>query len=576
MFNKLDPVRLEILWSKLITIAEEISTVLLRTSFSSIIRECRDFACGVFNTEGDLLAQSTRSTPGLIGVMPLGLKNILKVFPKETIKPGDILVTNDPWLLSGHLPDITIVTPVFKESKLFAFIGNIAHHFDIGGRMGNPESREIFEEGLRIPVSKIYTSGIQNNDIFNFIRDNVRSSEKVIGDVRAQIAANNIGCSRLTEFMNENNLETLVDLGSEIISRTEASTRGAIEKIPDGKYPYQAFIDSDTKPIKINLVVFVQGSDIIVDYKGTSPQVDRAINSPFNYTYAHTTFGLKCLLDPLIPSNAGYFKPITVKAPEGSILNAKFPAAVVARSQVTMYLSEFILMALSKALPGRVIAGSGSCPLWNKVFDGMRRDGKPFHEYFFIAGGMGARSNKDGVSCLQFPANVDNAPIEIVENEAPVLYERKALFCDSGGAGEYRGGLGQEVSISIHEGVHKVHGKVRFGVKGGRYTIPVPGLFGGRGSTCEIRINDGEPLKIAKYTQLTAGDRICSRTPGGGGYGDPFKRDPKLVEKDVRHGYVSVDGALRCYRVVVNKGTQEVDVEMTKKIRSEKISNNQV
>lgn len=434
MKKRIDPVALEILWSRLVGITDEAAITLIRSCFSSIVRDSHDFSIGLFDDQKRLLAQCSTSTPGQVGCMLPMIENFCRVFPAESLQPGDALITNDPWQASTHLNDITIASPIFYREKLIGFGLCTVHHLDIGGRYATLESQEIFEEGLWIPISKIYKEGAPNEDLFNIIRHNVRVPEKVIGDLRAQMAANYLLSTRINELLEEYELEDLKQLSDEVISRTEGAMRAEIRKISDGTYTYTIYLDKlKGEQPKISVAVQVKGGEIIVDFEGTSPQVQMSINSCLNITYSYTAFAIKSIVNPYIPNNLGCMRPITVKAPEGSLVNPKWPAPVWGRTQVIHRLPDAIYCALSSVLPDKAIAESGSSPLGSVALTGLRQGGQRFLTYSFFFGGMGARPTKDGVSCLGFPCIVSNTPIEILESDAPILWEKKELMCDSGG-----------------------------------------------------------------------------------------------------------------------------------------------
>lgn len=558
--KKLDPITIEILWSRLISIIDEADITVMKTAFSSIIRDSHDYSCALFDRHGRLLVQATFTSPGHIGGMTICVRKITDIFPKGTLKPGDSLITNDPWLLAGHLPDIMVLTPVFYREKLVAFSGSVFHHSDIGGTIGGG-NREVYEEGLNIPLCKLYNGGEQNQDIFNIIRANVRMSDRVIGDLRSQVAANHIVSSKLTEFLNELGWEDLDDLAEEIYSRTETSLRASIEKIPDGVYRNEDYVERpDTdEPISIKLALEVKGSDIIADFEGTSPQVNVGINCVYNYTFAYVYYSIKSVADPFIPNNDGSVRPMMVKAPEGSILNARFPAAVCARTSLGMLIPDIIYFALAKAIPEKVIAQSGSAPLWWLAFEGMRKDGTEFLVAPFFTGGQGANHAGDGVSCITFPANIKNNPVEITEGDSPLVCEKKEFRIDSGGPGKFRGGLGQELVFRVREGQIDPGKPVVESLIGGRTKYAARGLFGGlEGKKGEIYFNDRR-IGWGKHHLMKSGDIVTYRTPGGGGFYSPMERDVDQVLSDVRNGLVSDESAKRDYGIIISDKRIEID-----------------
>lgn len=558
MARTFDAVSLEILWNRLINITDEAATALVRTSFSPVIREFHDYACALFDRRGRLVAHSTFTTPGLLGILPPVAKNLCASFPPETLEPGDVLITNDPWLASGHLIDITVGAPIFRGGAIVGYCICVVHHLDIGGRMATLESRDIYEEGLKIPPSKLYRAGRESEDIVNFVRANVRAADKVVGDLRAQVAANHVAMLRLAEFLEDLGWDDYEDLADAIIGRTDAAMREAIDKLPRGRYAHELFVErvhQSAEPIRLAVAVATGPGEITVDFTGTSGQVAQALNATLPITKSYTMYALKCLLNPAIPNNEGAFLPVRVEVPEGSILNARWPAPTWGRTIIIHYIPEVIFFALAEAVPDKVIGGSGSIPLWYGNMAGQRRDGRRFLTVIAHQGGLGATAAHDGVSCLSFPGNVSNIPVEIAESDAPILYERKALWPDSGGAGRHRGGLGQRIAIRIPEDEIGPGGPVVLGLRGGRSDYPIPGLFGGRpGARAEIRQN-GEVMRSGRQLILEPGDLLECDIPGGGGRGAPGERPVEQVVEDVREGYVTAEAAAGEYGVTVENGT---------------------
>lgn len=549
--NKID---LEILSRRLSGIADEVATALVRTSFSMIVRDAHDYSCAICDAEGRLLMQASHGNPSHVGALFTTLKNILKDhIPVDAIKPGDVLITNDPWIGNGHLPDVFVITPAFRKGKVVAFVVSIVHHMDFGGRLSTPESREIYEEGLRLPPQKLIKEGVENTELYEIIRYNVRVPEKVLGDIRAQITATHVGAQRIEAVLEEKCWDDLEALGNDLLDRTETAMRNAIRAVPDGAYTYEMFVGEHRgEEIVIRIKVDVIGDEILIDYAGTTPQIDRAINVVFNYTNAHTIYAIKCAIGRHLPPNEGCMRPIKVKAPLGSIVNAEFPISVSQRAQIGHLLPELVFQALAPVIPDHVIAGAGSTPLWSHVMSGNFGTKRPFLIYFGFQGGLGARGHADGVSCLSFPANVANTPIEVLEQEAPLMCEEKALAADSGGPGRYRGGLGQDFTIRLREGDAGPFGRVTATLRGGRFEHPIPGIVGG-GSPRNgmLLINDEVVNKSGQYL-LKAGDSITFRTPGGGGAGPARERDRALVTRDIREGYVSEQRAAEDYGWIAN------------------------
>lgn len=566
-----DPITFQVLWARLVSIADEIATTLVKTAFSHVVRDNHDYSCALYDADGLMLAQSTQCTPGQIGAMPRLMRDVLAACPAATLAPGDVLITNDPWLGSGHTPDVYLVTPVFRETRLVGFAVNSAHHIDIGGRLSAPDAREVFEEGLIIPITRLYVRGEPNDDLFRLIARNVRLADKVIGDLRAQLAANYVGARRLVELMDERGLDSLGDLARQIIDHSEASMRAAIAEAPDGVYTDEVTLeqrDPSGRPIRLVARVEIRGDIVHVDFTGTSPQVELPINSVYNFTYAYTVFPIKCALHPHLPNNEGCFRPVRLTVPEGTCLNPRFPAAVRFRTSLGYHAVEVIFGALAKAIPDKVMAPSGTYPLWVPVFAGDGDDGRPYVFHFNAQGGTGARRDRDGVSTLVFPPNVASTAIELMEIEAPLLCEQKALVPDSGGPGQHRGGLGQEIVIR-----NLARAPAVTSIIGGRFREGAPGLHGGQpGAPAEVRVNDGPPLGGNAVVRLGHEESARIRLPGGGGFGPPLARDPALVLEDVRRGLVTAASARDDYGVVLQPGGAAVEADSTARLRAERRS----
>lgn len=545
MQNTIDPVSLEILWSRLIAVTDEAATTLVRTSFSPIIRESNDYSCVLFDAAGNAIAENTIGIPSFNMILSRTLNHFLKLRPAESWCPGDVGITNDPWLATGHLPDVTILAPIFVGDRLVAWSGSIAHMADIGGIGWSADARQVFEEGMRIPPLLLFRAGKPNEDLLQMIRSNVRLPEQVVGDMMAQVAAGQIGEARLLELMSEVGIEDLSGISSEIQTRAERSMRTAVAAVLDGTYRSALDLDGTREePIHIEVTITVAGDEMTVDYKGTSPQVSLGLNSVLNYTEAYTCYPLKCLLDPTTPRNEGSYKPIRVVAPEGCILNPRFPAAVNARQLVTHALSGMLFDALSGAIPQRIIGESGSAPTMRVVISGMAEGDRPFSSIIFANGGMGAGPSADGLATTCFPSTVTSGAMEAIEATAPLRIWRKEFTVDSGGPGRFRGGLGQEVEVEV---LSATSAALSLFVE--RTQHPARGVLGGKeGAVARVQINgkrDGFPLK--GRSRLSAGDRIQAWYPGGGGYGDPRERDGTAVRADVEAGIVSTQVAHEVY-----------------------------
>lgn len=527
-----DPITLEVLWTRLISITDEAAAALVRTSFSTLVRESHDFSCVLTDAHGRSLVQATRSIPSFIGTLPATVKHFLAEYPPQTLRPGDVLVTNDIYQSTGHLPDLSLAKPVFHGDRLVGFAASVAHSPDIGGKIRSPEPREVFEEGFQIPIMKLLDGGRQDETLIRLLRKNVRVPDQVLGDLFAQVVALDLMERRLLALMGDYGLESIEDLASEIQSRSERTMRRAIAELPDGTV--RAALDTDglEVPVHLEMALTIAGDGITVDLAGSSEQVDRAINSAMCYTFAYTAYGVKCAVCPEVPNNEGCFKPLTVDAPPGSIVNPVFPAPGGSRLLVGHYLPILVFQALGEIVPDRVMAGAGS-PLWGMNQSGVDEQGKPYANMFFFNGGMGASHRRDGQNTLSWPSNVSSTPVEITEVISPFKVRHKRLRPDSGGAGRYRGGLGQEVLFE-----HRGQGRIAVSFLAERTRFAAPGVAGGSdGAPGEVRIND-EAVDTRRQYVLQTGDRVLLRTPGGGGHGDPRGRDAIASERDRRLGYV--------------------------------------
>jgi N-methylhydantoinase B len=540
----IDPVTLEVIWNRLLSVANEQQDALIRTAFSTIVRESQDLACGMFDTQGRMIAQSISGTPGHINAMATSMKYFLAAFPPDKLAAGDVLITNDPWMTAGQINDITITTPLFKNGRLVALFANTCHSADIGGRILSAEAREVFEEGLRLPIMKLFDRGEPNQVLMQIVRANVRQPDEVIGDFYAQTASNDAGGRALLEMMEEFGLDSIDPVAEEIISRSEAAVRAEIAKLPSGEWSNETWSDGFEEPIVIRCVVRVAGDEIFIDFSGSSPQSTRGINVVLNYTHAYASFAIKAAICPDVPHNEGSFRPVHVSAPPGSILNALDPAPVASRQVIGHFIPSAIFAALSGALPGRLMA-PGADPIWLSVWRGQN---PPFTLTLFQVGGTGARPSKDGLSAVGFPSGVAGVPAEVIESLSPVVLKRRELRPDSGGAGMWRGGLGQLTELT-----RRGEGKWSVSSIADRTKYPAPGLMGGQaGAAGEVALGDGTRLHAKSLVDLGAGDVVHVNLPGGGGYGDPFRRDAQRVLWDVIEGYITPDEAERSYGVVIH------------------------
>jgi N-methylhydantoinase B len=540
-----DPVFVEVAWNRLISAAQQEAQALLRTAFTTTVREAADLSAGIFDTQGRMIAQAITGTPGHINSMALGVEHIAKFFPPESLEPGDVLATNDPWLASGHLHDILVATPVFHRGRLIGYTASVCHALDIGGRGLGTDALDCFEEGILLPVCKLYAAS-RPQQVLEILRANVRFPEAALGDLHAQVAGNAVGAVRLSEMLDEFGLDNLDALGEVILDRSEAGMRTAISALPDGEYKHRLQLDGFDEPVVINTRVVIDGSNLLVDYAGSSGMSKRGINVVLNYTRAYTTYGLKCIVAPDVPNNAGSFRPVSITAPEGSILNATRPAPVAARHIVGLFLPDAVMGALAQAVPDRVIAESSS-GIWVVDIRGHDVHDRAFGYTFFVSGGMGARSNKDGLSATQFPSTVRNTPAEIIESQSPLVLYKRALARDTGGPGRYRGGLGLSLEIGV-----RTKRDYLFSASYERLGTPPAGRFDGMAGAPGRLFTGEERLLDPKAKHwLRPGERLRIETPGGGGSGNAATREPSLVADDILEGRVSEEVADRTYHFPV-------------------------
>jgi len=569
--SQFDPITLEILWQRLISIVDEADASVARTAFSSLLRDAHDYTCMFTDSRGQELVQGTFCTPGQAGAMAIGVKNIINSKPLDSYNEGDVFIINDPWLLAGHLNDVCVLSPIFYKGKPVAFTACVFHHSDIGGRVSS-DNREVFEEGLFLPVTKLYDAGKLNEEVLNMICWNVRTPEEVRGDIRSQVAANHVCGEKVIEMLQDEGLEHLDDLADEIIDRTEKAMREAIEKIPDGKYDYRGIIEGagNRQDIDINVSVAVNGSNILVDFDGTSDQVEWGVNVVYNFTYAYVFMAIKSAFEPDIPINEGAIRPIKMVAPEGSIVNCTFPVAVAARMQVGHFMTEMVFNALSLATPKNIIAGSGGTPAQANIMYGKNHEGKKWHVMIIRGGGLGASYKADGHHCAIFPANGANTPVEILESDTPLIVESRELVADTGGPGKQRGGIGRKMTIRVHDGEYAPKQKTAIAVQAGRFIYPPEGIFDGKPGAKAKYLKNEDNADPSGLTFCDVGDNISFHSAGGGGYGNPFERELEDVRQDVLYEYVTVEGAKEDYGVIIDADNLEIDQQATAKLRSEK------
>jgi N-methylhydantoinase B len=528
----LDPITTSILWSRLLALVDEAAATLIRTSFSTIVREVHDMTQLLTDDRGLTLAQSAVSTPGFVGTTAGGVRRFLEVYGRDGWRPDDVAITNDPWVVTGHLPDVTIVTPVFHRRRLVAFMANTAHMTDIGGTYFGVNTSEVFEEGLRIPPLKLVTAGRPVEPVWEMIRANVRAPDQVIGDIRAQIAANAQGARAITAIMDDYDLTDLRELARVIHDASDTALGDALERIPDGTYHAESIGDGYGEPFTIKLALTVERGRLHFDFTGSSPQQRAPINAVLQYTRAYTAFTTKCAFVPEIPNNEGLLRRIAVEAPRGSICHAVEPAPVQSRHVLGFVLQGAIFAAFAQCAPAHTQADSGTPPPI-LTFYGTRPDGEPFVTFEFVNGGVGGKLASDGRPTTTFPSNIANLPIEILESIAPVLYSEQRLIPDSGGVGLHRGGLGQRKRF-------RVLAPMTASLIVDRFRHPAHGVLGGgAGRPADTRFADGRPVTMKSVLALQPDDVLTIESPGGGGYGDAAKRPEELIRRDLEEGYVT-------------------------------------
>jgi N-methylhydantoinase B len=571
--TRVDPITLGVIWGALQSVAVEIGTTVHKTAYSEQAREGQDFSVAVFDAKGRMVAQGPYS-PGHMGAMSFAVRNALAAHPVETLRPGDAILLNDPLLGSGHLPDFFVTQPAFHEGALVGFAVNILHHTDVGGQRPGSQGVEgifdYFQEGLRIPPTKVWREYEEDPGILGIIAANTRTPEKVLGDLRAQRSALRVGERRLQELAARYGRDVLVQATEEIIARTEASMRKAIAKFAPGVYTFEDFMDDygpGTEPLRVAVTVTIAHDSMVVDYEGSSPQTASGMNSYINYTRSYAYAAVKCLTDPLGPMNEGALRPITVKAPEGSFLNPRPPAGGGPRAIICYRTFESVIGALAKAAPARVAAAASH--MANPTFGGWdRAKQRRCVAYELVLSGTGARATKDGCEAMSWAFNAANIPVEAQEANQPIIVERFELLRDSAGAGKFRGGCGirRDMRFLVDEG--------KLTNLSDRQKVPPYGLFGGRpGGLGRTVINPGGDEQVVHgkaSREFAYGDVISFQQSGAGGYGDPLEREPRRVLEDVLDDYVSIEAARGEYGVVIEgRGVDlRVDETATRELRS--------
>ena len=534
---------IQLAWNRLLAIVEQQAQVLMRTAFSTVVREAGDLSAGVFNLQGDMLAQAVTGTPGHVNSMAAAVGKFLARYPLAGLAPGDVLMTNDPWDGTGHLNDFTVVTPVYKQGRCVALFASTSHIADVGGRGFGPDANDVFEEGIRIPISFLFQHGEANAALLDVLLANVRDPVVAQGDLYSLAACNDAGGVALLEMLDDLGMNDLEDLGSIILQRSRDAMLAEIRRLPEGEYRYAMTIDGYDEPVQLCASLTVSAGGIAIDFSGTSPVSAKGINVPLSYTQAYASFGVRCLVGNEIPNNAGSLGVIKVTAPEGSLVNAPPPRAVSARHSIGQMLPDVVLGALHQILPAACPAEGASC-IWNPVFmsslvgEGVNAAVDEFVINPIFNGGTGARPHKDGLSTTAFPSGVRTTSTEVNEATSPLVIRRKEFTPDSGGAGALRGGIGQTVEIEHRQGAPFVISKMF-----DRIVHPARGRDGGEdGAPGAVYLLDvqGERTDLPGKGRdvVPGGSRLILQTPGGGGVGNAQDRASHLIQYDLDHGLV--------------------------------------
>jgi N-methylhydantoinase B len=541
--TSLDPViGRQIAWNRLIAVVEEQAQTLMRIAFSPTVREAGDLSAGVFDTDGRMLAQAVTGTPGHVNAMAAAVGHVLRRFPLSAMRPGEAFVTNDPWLGTGHLNDFTVVTPIFRAGTPLGLAASTSHMADVGGLGFGTDAQDVHEEGLFVPIMPLTRAGVFDETLLALIRANVRFPTEVEGDLRALAACNEVCAARVAALADELGMADLEDLAGFILEASERGMRAAIRELPEGRYSHSMTIDGMDAPLTLRATLVIVDSEIEIDFTGTSPKVGRGINVPMIYTEAMASFGVRAVVGGRIPNNAGSLKPVKVRAPEGCVLNAAYPAPVSARHVVGQMIPDVILGCLAQAAPERVPA-EGASALWILAMSGgeagERGDHRPFAVNCFHNGGTGARPGKDGLSATAFPSGVRSGSVEVTEAGAPLVFWRKAFRPGSGGEGRYRGGLGQTLEVG-HLGGQAFIVSCLFD----RVDHAANGRFGGGpGAVGSVSLGSGARLNAKGRQTVPAGETVVFETPGGGGLGDPTERDVELAARDAAAGLSAIPHA---------------------------------
>jgi N-methylhydantoinase B len=531
-------VHFQIMWNRLIAVLEEQALTLVRTAFSTSVREAGDLSAGIFDRQGRMVAQAVTGTPGHVNTMAASVPHFINDIGPERIYPGDVYLTNDPWKGTGHLHDITVTTPVFVDDDLIGFFACTAHVVDVGGRGYGPDATELYEEGIRIPIMKWAERGDLNHDLINILRNNVREQDQVLGDIHGLAACNETGRRRLLEMLSEFAMTDLDELAEFIFDRTHTATMNALAPVAKGVYRNSMTVDGYEQPVDLVVELTIDDNGMHADFTGTSPLSQFGINVPIVYAQAYFTYGMLVALAPELPNNFASLAPFTVSAPDGVILNAQDPDPVSVRHVLGHFVTDLCLGAIAQALPD-IVPAEGAGALWNFQASARAADPSamlpPVELLMFNSGGTGARPSLDGLTATAFPSGVMTMSVEATEQIGPIILWRKEIREGSGGAGKYRGGLGQIIEVAPTDGY-----QFEFSAMFDRVENPARGRFGGQeGAPGKVYLDDGTPFPSKGKTVVPAGRRLVLELPGGGGFGDPAERDAAAIQNDKEQGYTA-------------------------------------
>ena len=536
----------QIMWNRLIAVVEEQATTLIRTAFSTSVREAGDLSAGLFDRQGRMIAQAVTGTPGHVNAMAESVTHFVREIGLQNMHPGDVYITNDPWMGTGHLHDITMVTPVFRRGTHIGFFACTAHVVDIGGRGFGPDAGEVYEEGLLIPIMKFADRGAVAQVLISLVRSNTRAPDQVVGDMYSLAACNEAGERRLQAMLDEFRMDDIDGLSDFIIDTSRKATHAAIGRVPDGTYANTMQVDGYDAPVTMQVRLDVAGDTLTADFAGTSGMSKFGVNCPEVYTRAYACYALKCAIAAEVPNNTGSLEPFQITAPEGCILAAKRPAPVSTRHVMGHLVPDVVLGALHKALPGTVPA-EGSSALWNIQIAARPSDPAselpPAEVLMFNSGGTGARPELDGLSATAFPSGVSTMSVEATEHVGPITVWRKDLRAGSGGPGRQRGGLGQVIEIEPRAGYdfwfNAMFDRVHHAARGRE--------GGGAGAPGRVELAEGAPLSAKGRQLVKQGQRLRLSLPGGGGYGPPEQRNSAAVAADIAAGFITEDEAKAIY-----------------------------